>query len=161
MGLGCFGGSLWSPGTPLLSVLIRTRSGTALPYLSTVLRMMGIDAPASDAALHQWCEDQTLRAYTAVRTSGHTDDTEPGARPFQPTPVETCYKRLADRACGRQRSGDGMADDSVQLVEDLAADGVGTSLCPRLFEGCGLQLCLTDALLQTERAAAGGPGLPV
>ncbi|MER7932109.1 MULTISPECIES: hypothetical protein [unclassified Streptomyces] len=56
-----------SPDRPLLCVLIRASSGRPLPYLGTVLRLLGAAAPASETALHRWSETAIKKAHEAYR----------------------------------------------------------------------------------------------
>ncbi|MGW0550117.1 hypothetical protein [Streptomyces altiplanensis] len=49
--------------TPLLCVLVVAPSGRNLAYLATVLRMLGAQAPGSDAALRRWSQNERKRAY--------------------------------------------------------------------------------------------------
>lgn len=58
-------GSPFTPEKPLLSILIRDRSGSRLPYLTTVLRMLGAQAPTPDSAIQRWCAQETKRTYAA------------------------------------------------------------------------------------------------
>ncbi|MFF4557894.1 hypothetical protein [Streptomyces sp. NPDC001422] len=51
------------PDTPLLSVLVLAPSGRNLPYLTTILRMLGAQAPGSDAALRRWSQHEIERAH--------------------------------------------------------------------------------------------------
>ncbi|MEW2219126.1 hypothetical protein AB0939_07385 [Streptomyces sp. NPDC006990] len=50
---------------PLLSVLVLTQAGRPLPYLATILRMLGAPAPASDTALQKWSREAIARTHTA------------------------------------------------------------------------------------------------
>ncbi|MBE8477459.1 hypothetical protein [Streptomyces justiciae] len=50
---------------PLLCVLVRAPSGRPLPYLSTVLRLLQVPAPASESALNRWSDDQIRAVHTA------------------------------------------------------------------------------------------------
>ncbi|WMX46313.1 hypothetical protein RGF97_17715 [Streptomyces roseicoloratus] len=52
-----------SADRPLLCVLILAGSGRPLPYLGTVLRLLGAAAPASDAALRRWSETAIKKAH--------------------------------------------------------------------------------------------------
>ncbi|MER5386176.1 hypothetical protein ABT040_39055 [Streptomyces sp. NPDC002688] len=51
------------PDTPLLCVLVLAPSGRNLPYLTTILRMLGAQAPGSDAALRRWSQNEIERAH--------------------------------------------------------------------------------------------------
>lgn len=65
------------PGRPLLSVLVLAPSGRCLPYLGTVLRLLGAPAPASDTALQRWSAVEIKRAQDAY------------GRPPAPAPAST------------------------------------------------------------------------
>ncbi|NDZ92021.1 MULTISPECIES: hypothetical protein [unclassified Streptomyces] len=121
-------------GAPLLSVLIRTRSGNTLPYLSTVLRMVGVDSPASDAALQQWCAAETERTYAAVDASNPTPvpqpEPVPGTVSFQPSPESILRlrrlrelvreaRKLVPRATGRRAH---RLAEGIRQAEQEAAD---------------------------------------
>jgi hypothetical protein len=56
-----------SPEKPLLCVLILVGAGRPLPYLGTVLRLLGADAPASESALYRWAEKAIKKAHEAYR----------------------------------------------------------------------------------------------
>ncbi|MFI1768844.1 hypothetical protein ACH41H_43375 [Streptomyces sp. NPDC020800] len=56
-----------SPDRPLLCVLILAGSGRPLPYLGTVLRLLGAAAPASETALHRWSETAIKKVHEAYR----------------------------------------------------------------------------------------------
>ncbi|MFD7757244.1 hypothetical protein [Streptomyces sp. NPDC059757] len=51
------------PDTPLLCVLVLAPSGRNLPYLATILRMLGAPAPGSDAALRRWSQQEIEKAH--------------------------------------------------------------------------------------------------
>ncbi|MFE2864970.1 hypothetical protein [Embleya sp. NPDC059259] len=54
-----------SPDRPLLCVLVVAGSKRPLPYLGTVLRLLGVTAPASEAALSRWSETAIKEAHKA------------------------------------------------------------------------------------------------
>lgn len=94
-----------SPDRPLLCVLVLAGSGRPLPYLSTVLRLLGATAPASDAALHQWSRTAIKKAHEAY---GHT-----------PTPTSTASTTPQDEPTA-EANGPRRADllaASRQLVD--------------------------------------------
>ncbi|MGY3843986.1 hypothetical protein ACWV2X_01810 [Streptomyces hydrogenans] len=73
-----------SPDRPLLCVLIVAGTGRPLPYLGTVLRLLGAAAPASEAALRRWSETAIKKAHevyghrpTPTATASTTSRKEP------------------------------------------------------------------------------------
>jgi hypothetical protein len=68
-----------SSDRPLLCVLILAGSGRPLPYLGTVLRLLGASAPASEAALHRWSETAIKKAHEVY---GQTPTPAPTASTF-------------------------------------------------------------------------------
>jgi hypothetical protein len=70
---------------PLLCVLVLADSGRPLPYLGTVLRLLGAAAPASEAALRQWSETAIKKAqetYGQRAASTSTDSTTSRQEPL-------------------------------------------------------------------------------
>ncbi|MGW6614966.1 hypothetical protein ACWGA0_16090 [Streptomyces erythrochromogenes] len=107
------------PDVPLLSVLVREKSGRILPYLRTVLRILGADAPASDSALQQWCTREAGRAYAKHQppTGAVAEPETPRSRRpiFMPSPASVARvqalqglvldaKQLLPRTSGRRAS---------------------------------------------------------
>ncbi|MBL3671141.1 hypothetical protein JL475_35475 [Streptomyces sp. M2CJ-2] len=71
-----------SPDRPLLCVLIVASSGRPLPYLGTVLRLLGAAAPASETALRRWGEAAIRKAHEAY---GHKPASVPTPSAASPT----------------------------------------------------------------------------
>lgn len=116
-----------APGSPSLSVLIRTPSGGALPYLSDVLRTAGVNTVPSDATLHLWCGEETERTYAAIPTSGPSP--KPEKKPFSPRPAALQRlrqlnelvdeaQRLLSRTTGRRahRLGEGIRQARLEIA---------------------------------------------
>ncbi|MFI1565305.1 hypothetical protein ACH4ZX_20020 [Streptomyces sp. NPDC020490] len=73
-----------SPERPLLCVLVLADSRRPLPYLGTVLRLLGAAAPASEAALRRWSDTAIKKAHevygqreTSASTASTTSRQEP------------------------------------------------------------------------------------
>ncbi|WP_416978775.1 hypothetical protein [Streptomyces sp. T028] len=58
------------PDRPLLSVLVVTHLGRALPYLGQVLSRLGAAEPASEFALQQWAAAETKKTHEAYGHRG-------------------------------------------------------------------------------------------
>lgn len=138
--------SPFAPKKPLLSVLLRDRSGSMLPYLPTVLRMLGAPAPASDSAIGRWCAREARRTYaahspspapearsTVSRASSDTVDPPPAPsaaslarlRALQELADEA--KKVLPRATGRRaaRLEDALAktEAAIRAFEDASSRG--------------------------------------
>lgn len=91
------------PARPLLCVLILASSGRPLPYLGTVLRLLGAAAPASDAALHQWSTNEIKKAHETY--SRAPAPTASATRQVEPTPDTDTPRRADLLAASQQRVG--------------------------------------------------------
>ncbi|MEU9875218.1 competence protein CoiA family protein [Streptomyces phaeochromogenes] len=58
-----------TPDKPVLSALVRDSGGRPLPDMTTIIRKLGLQPPADDAALKLWCDREKDRAYHAHGTS--------------------------------------------------------------------------------------------
>ncbi|MEU5083917.1 MULTISPECIES: competence protein CoiA family protein [Streptomyces] len=58
-----------TPDKPVLSALVRDSGGRPLPDMTTIIRELGIHAPADDITLRLWCDREKDRAYHAHSTS--------------------------------------------------------------------------------------------
>ncbi|MEU5341527.1 competence protein CoiA family protein [Streptomyces sp. NPDC020766] len=58
-----------TPDKPVLSALVRDSGGRPLPDMTTIIRKLGLQPPADDAALKLWCDREKDRAYHAHDTS--------------------------------------------------------------------------------------------
>ncbi|MEV4430070.1 hypothetical protein AB0K23_32845 [Streptomyces sp. NPDC049602] len=81
-----------SPDRPVLCVLILASSGRPLPYLGTVLRLLGASAPASEAALRRWSEAAIKKAHevygqrpASAATASTTSQKEPATEDQTPS----------------------------------------------------------------------------
>jgi hypothetical protein len=57
-------------GAPLCVLVLAPGGRRPLPYLKTTLRTLGVDAPASDAALQRWSTDAIRRVHAAYGRRG-------------------------------------------------------------------------------------------
>lgn len=86
------------PSAPLLSSLVRDRNGRVLPYMNSILRMLAIDAPVSDAALTRWCHEHTRQAHA------HYSRAFGKKRPSQSAPTATQQELQRARAGAATRA---------------------------------------------------------
>ncbi|MFG2997205.1 hypothetical protein [Streptomyces sp. NPDC048340] len=113
------------PGGPLLSVLVTAPTGRILPYLGTVLRMLGASAPASEVGLQRWSVaeiEKTHKAYSGVPAVKRSAPPAPRGNPAPATdPVAPSERLATERMLGELRRK--VADATILLPKATARRG--------------------------------------